>query len=1413
MNTYTLQNINPRLSSNIKLVFDGSNLFFETINSNNKLSTIKYKGFKYNKNTSYVNNVQNYIKLFTDKSILFDVKEENDYISNDVNTQYDDIYSWGCYSDKSKTINENRFRFFAPLVLGDNKPSHFVIYKMKYSDMSNSTEIKDIVNKGSLVKVFDLSLFGDIWNEIERSSIDVKFSDDVITANGLDINQGVYTRKSTNFIKNLYANESTLTEFENKVTNIFRDNEILYSNMMNIEFSFDSNDISDDFCSYVGFYVNTKEIDLNKLSELKETGSMLFIQKENDVIQYSDEHVLTQYHEKVANITAVGYGLNKPPQIEMSIDFNPRIGSKLEFIYDGQIDYSMIITKDMIDPDLNQTALNIYRYIVQNIETNAISLSVEVINNTLIFTSNINNIEYENITVNKPRGFNIKNENGSNFVGSDERTIILNSRYNIDAIGYVNNNKEYVINDVEKVVYRNGDYYYKMKDVIVNKRSNPDNCFLLNVKAESILLGMCPFKHKVFDFDMSISDFANIKDYDLSDYKAYLLNTIDSRDFYGKYDINVPEEDLKAYKATLRGVINKYFDNIDNVENTLYNNVDVVTQESTVIENEYDRLNEIQNTDNNKVYPFVNKWAFGKNSFNLDNRLNINLPFRYDNYCSSPSVFDRDIKNHTHNFFVLADGLPPYLDVDEYNINKCLSYSKQQITKEMLLSKTFDAFELLEYKVFDKKESYSIIDIVNNDMCYIYHNGIKLAIQDKTLKGYKFCAMLTTRKPISDDVFSVEYVRNDTFKTLTLLCNFYIPDPILTRLERDDLFYFLDRSLLYHSNDIFSTSTTDTLDFGSDKISLKLYENTENKLFRSTPVGTNWWYRNMGGINMLDYRFNIPLNDSFKNTAEYYGKTLVNNILFKPNLENSATMHHALVNVEKENKYRISFTAKIDQECNIKIKSNNVIDQNGNKITNLIDVSNLNTDIWYTFVIYIGDNYEAYIYDDDDNIVYRSNREFYFQNSVPVSLLFEVNKEPSLRDVTFDCINIQFQKMDGTEQDIDDILMCVEPSYNSDLDQHRIFIERGLSNIFSSDIRDLLELNSNFKIKYENNNTAYDIEFINILDVEKSYFWCEDIKISTHDTNVSKSVISEFFQNPNIFDIDNVLYTSRSIALNNSSYDKIVNRKANLARYKEVSTANIMRYITDNDILCTNENNVSKNVNSNVVLPTEKTAVISLTKDVEGNIIKNDNAFLFPLLRYDGEYKPITKTINENDGIYHNYITTLKNVNAYRKIVGKKQYPYFYELYSTNYCHSFFDNMFSVDGVLFDWGVNQIERKGYQSIVLDTSSTLEFIINIDSNVVDFLDVFKDSRYIKDFDYNSLAVSKIFGVTQTEQNINEQNVIDYIKMNFIRNTLLSIYNIKACYINDEKISFSTTYDGIVLDRSIDELTVLKIELER
>lgn len=845
----SLQRTNPRLTGNIKIVVSDDKLYMESIDSTRELQRTKYKGITYNSDYTYAQNLRKFVSNFTNIEDFYDVTNESEIKpSSNLADQYQQRYGYGCYSAVSNLI-KNRFRFFAPLYLTEesvhnNLPHSFVIYRVPVIESDLASAIKS----GILVKYIDLrKTLPLLTKEFQDSFIRARF-DTGFEANGINVQSGVYDRDTDATILSLLANERTITEFENFVTNSFRRGRLAYSNILNLEFAFDT-DVNADFERYVGFYAYENNATVEQIST--ELPILKLIRTETGIKQYTGQPI-TVFDKLVKSATSTSIGNTVAPQIDITVNFNPKIGDKFELHYAGNTELSIMFDSTIIRSARSETVANLVERINTELTLNITVSAFVTGTNTFRIRSNSSSIAFENIQAVMPATFvvsGIKHSSeqyNNTFYGGSRRTITLTQYTPITVADKIKIGTAFYA--IDRIVEYAGTYLYRVSNTINIQETKIRSVSLYKTNTDQPII-CSVLDHYTMDFDRTQSKYANVLSFDTEQFRTYLLNIVSSDSYRGNLSEDATDVQIEEYKTEVTSQINKYFDNLQIEEQYLLKSIDIVNFEAETTDNEYNRLNETELSgirDVNRLYGFINKWQI-KNGTDVHYnpyRLNIGLPFRYDNFSPSTTSIDRDIRYHTHDWLISAEGQNPYIPMTESNIAKHLSYSRLPIELDDLHNTESDAFDLLTYNT--EIQSHSAFSTLRYDESYntvrAFFRGLMIEFPDISLDGYRFAAVLKTRYPTPDDELQTRFIRNDVFKTLTLFVEFYIPDPILTRLEQSNDNYYLDRSLLYFSNEIYST-TDETVDFGISPISLDLYNTTSTKtLYNNQSVARETWF-------------------------------------------------------------------------------------------------------------------------------------------------------------------------------------------------------------------------------------------------------------------------------------------------------------------------------------------------------------------------------------------------------------------------------------------------------------------------------------------------------------------------------------------------------------------------------------------
>lgn len=297
--SYGVLRTNPKLTTNVKLVTNGTDLYLESFDVNTQLSNSAYKAFKISGNNTYDHDVYRFYNagVATPSTIAYQVYQKmvDTDVCNTYSDQYDMFYSMGVRSCNSKAYNENMSLLFPLWLKKGMIPNYFVIFKISepaainfvddiiynnYQDYINglSNDIdsfvnnkdffeKYILNNAEVIKTFDMRETSKLGGYLRRyvnqdnfpeSPITVSWRDDEPWSwNGISFRRGGFSKGYNHVYNDLITKDATLIQNDYYITQGFERNEIICANLINLEFLFDD-ETSEDYTinRYFGLYVN-----------------------------------------------------------------------------------------------------------------------------------------------------------------------------------------------------------------------------------------------------------------------------------------------------------------------------------------------------------------------------------------------------------------------------------------------------------------------------------------------------------------------------------------------------------------------------------------------------------------------------------------------------------------------------------------------------------------------------------------------------------------------------------------------------------------------------------------------------------------------------------------------------------------------------------------------------------------------------------------------------------------------------------------------------------------------------------------------------------------------------------------------------------------------------------------------------
>lgn len=285
--SFQLVRSNPKLTGNVKVTVDSDqNVWLNSIDANDELAKDMYKRVPVDVTKGHETNL---FSFFNDGStppeIVYDLREKVN--TNSTSLRFEDQYDFSNYFSGVKYLVDRRydekFSFFAPIYLKSDLPDVFVIFKIKGPMEGNVTQSKDsypidknqymtdLLKKAEIVKVFDLSGESKIGSYIRNiinnplfpdNPLDINFERDRFSYyNGIAYKTGAFAAASEN-LYSFFQEGNPIRAFEEYITLGYQRNNIIFPNILNLEFLFNDETAEDyEFNRYFGFYCNLVELD------------------------------------------------------------------------------------------------------------------------------------------------------------------------------------------------------------------------------------------------------------------------------------------------------------------------------------------------------------------------------------------------------------------------------------------------------------------------------------------------------------------------------------------------------------------------------------------------------------------------------------------------------------------------------------------------------------------------------------------------------------------------------------------------------------------------------------------------------------------------------------------------------------------------------------------------------------------------------------------------------------------------------------------------------------------------------------------------------------------------------------------------------------------------------------------------
>ena len=333
MKSFGLLRTNVGLTTNIKIMVDSNyGLSLESIESNQSLSTDRFKKMSFNK-TNFYDELVSYFFKDIPSELAFSIKFDDDVetMSEKFNFQYDEIYQYGARNIIDNKNYTEEYEYFAPLYIKRNKlPKKFIIFRVDGPGVISLDKDNfkfNIAKNFKTVKIFDLtteSILGE-WLEMNyknneyfpEAPLEMDFrSLEFCRWNGIDYSTGGYISKSL-FIDDVLDEEKEIFELEKFIFDNYRNQKVVFPNILNFSFLFDDKPSTPNayrkwsINRYFGFYIDDMEkvtaMSPYKTPELKPNISIV---EDNYIVDPNSEDPFLN-----------GYGYSSPFYVEYIGDY------------------------------------------------------------------------------------------------------------------------------------------------------------------------------------------------------------------------------------------------------------------------------------------------------------------------------------------------------------------------------------------------------------------------------------------------------------------------------------------------------------------------------------------------------------------------------------------------------------------------------------------------------------------------------------------------------------------------------------------------------------------------------------------------------------------------------------------------------------------------------------------------------------------------------------------------------------------------------------------------------------------------------------------------------------------------------------------------------------------------------------
>lgn len=772
-----LEQTNVRMSGNIKcIITEDERTGFESIDSTSDLTSLEYKGFEANVSQGYLMNLQifaNKLKKLNQLYSVINMQPSTTKFSEQLNT----IYNYGAYRQQNDMFNKGGIRFFAPLFTYGDLPERFIIIRMA----SNSFEHKNLATSGDIIASYDLrkgTKIGDYLRTLTENEQFRKacFETDLETGfgwHGINPYSGYLHTAYEHNIESYLANERTLLEQDNAMTNGWMRNNLICANILNLEFCFSDINAKYGFNTYIGLYINEAEYD-----EMVRYSASTLIVSENstDIRRYvqptnPDQSTWnTNNYELPPSIEPIG---STEHIIDTEFDISDPIAwirfttmpvkdTRITVTQNNTVLFDYMITNTDIKATMQQTLSSIVNGI-SNSDLNLIGLYAEYYEDNLILYFPTYEKGRNEFVIKAPKNAII---NTAKFSGDQIYMPYVRDayvkRFANGADSFVVNGVEYAINDAYQLY--TGDWYVKS--------DAPES--VLDAHTLLVYYKHFPSQLKIFvpitfaRFQQELEDPHNLSNANNPEnLKQWFVDTLWENHFWNEavyqnwnHKPTFKELSTNANNPTLIGIGNMEslaaIIDLTNISNKTSGQVFVndLDQSSGNIEtfsnNPYNRFNEkeaVQSKLLNKEFPFIARMGnpFGTDAMMLPYYSNISLQYNINNFVPIKHTF-RNPATLTHNWFLIEGiGKSNSLEQLQYYTPANPILNTRELKPEVVYVGGWFFEENGQFFVFDPNGSYS-----TTTQKYHYREA------NEDISSYRLC-YLDKEKELAYAILNIDY--------------------------------------------------------------------------------------------------------------------------------------------------------------------------------------------------------------------------------------------------------------------------------------------------------------------------------------------------------------------------------------------------------------------------------------------------------------------------------------------------------------------------------------------------------------------------------------------------------------------------------------------------------------------------------